>query len=128
MKLNYRKDHLLYLVMVCVNSKEIIIIVVEANLKTLEQLILEQRIHYDYNFYKIPFDVDFPLIILSKKISKIFKVSPILSVNYYITFRHLTLYHLCRMLKKTKFQLWKIYQDFILHVNIFKVFVRIFVE
>ncbi|KHJ85323.1 hypothetical protein OESDEN_14954 [Oesophagostomum dentatum] len=46
---------------------------VEENLKVLEELIVEHRMHYDYGFYKIPMDVDYNVLILSKKESRFFK-------------------------------------------------------
>ncbi|PIO69935.1 hypothetical protein TELCIR_08227 [Teladorsagia circumcincta] len=46
---------------------------VEENLKVLEELIVEHRMLYDYGFYKIPMDVDYNVLILSKKESRFFK-------------------------------------------------------
>nr|CDJ82003.1 Protein of unknown function DUF2044 domain containing protein [Haemonchus contortus] len=46
---------------------------VEENLKVLEELIVEHRVSYDYGFYKIPMDVDYNVLILSKKESRFFK-------------------------------------------------------
>ncbi|KAK6754780.1 hypothetical protein RB195_013645 [Necator americanus] len=46
---------------------------VEENLKVLEDLIVDHRMHYDYGFYKIPMDVDYNVLILSKKESRFFK-------------------------------------------------------
>ncbi|VDO20385.1 unnamed protein product [Heligmosomoides polygyrus] len=46
---------------------------VEENLKVLEDLIVDHRMSYDYGFYKIPMDVDYNVMILSKKESRFFK-------------------------------------------------------
>lgn len=54
---------------------------VEENLKVLEDLIVEHRMQYDYGFYKIPMDVDYNVLILSKKESRFFKVRSFLK-NY----------------------------------------------
>lgn len=40
----------------------------------LEDLIVDHRMSYDYGFYKIPMDVDYNVMILSKKESRFFKV------------------------------------------------------
>ncbi|CAI4224455.1 unnamed protein product [Auanema sp. JU1783] len=42
----------------------------EANLKVLEEFILEQKLSFDFGFYKIPMDVDVPIVILSSDTSR----------------------------------------------------------
>uniref|UniRef100_A0A158PAC0 Mini-chromosome maintenance complex-binding protein n=1 Tax=Angiostrongylus cantonensis TaxID=6313 RepID=A0A158PAC0_ANGCA len=46
---------------------------VEENLKVLEDLVVAQKMEYNYSFYKIPMDVDYNILILSRKESRLFK-------------------------------------------------------
>ncbi|VDM59461.1 unnamed protein product [Angiostrongylus costaricensis] len=46
---------------------------VEENLKVLEDLVVAQKMEYNYSFYKIPMDVDYNIMILSRKESRLFK-------------------------------------------------------
>ncbi|KJH48092.1 hypothetical protein DICVIV_05798 [Dictyocaulus viviparus] len=46
---------------------------VEENLIVLGDLIVNQRMNYDYSFYKLPMEVDYNILIISKKESRFFK-------------------------------------------------------
>ncbi|CAJ0950153.1 unnamed protein product, partial [Mesorhabditis belari] len=44
-----------------------------ANCSTMEHVLLTQQIRYDFGYYQLPFDVDTPIIVISKGISRFIK-------------------------------------------------------